>query len=265
MNNTEVFEMVQVIGLRSKIVDFLNIVLNNIGSPINLKMEGALDKIEEVIQHLNDRNVKSQHLLDKRALGLPNNMSISEGDVEFDSVREILPDLYELNMFVDYKHSTEYTKEFWSKIFHCYPNVNWLVILQNENGMGYKSIREVHIQEGLSEISISSHFEPTQIEEIKKKHPQYYRSVKYMELSFQLEKEESQLECLLFKKELMEEKIETQKVFRDLWNQLLTEIPIQEQKIKELEEILDDIEDRKDLSYLKDCPTTGYHSKRMIG
>ena len=265
MKKKQVFEMVQVIGPKSKIVDIFNTVLNNIGSPIYMKKEEELDKIEEIIQHLNDRNVKSKHLLYKRNQGLLNNMVISEGEVEFDSVREIFLDLYELNMFVSYEHSTESTRELWSKIFHCYPNVSWLVILQYENGMGNKSIREVHINDVLSKKSISSHFEPTQIENIRKKHPQYYKSVKYLEISFQLEEEEGQLEYLLYKKKLMEENLETQEIFRNLWNQILTEIPKQEKKIRELEETLDNIKNRKDLSYLKECPTTGNHSKRMIG
>lgn len=222
-----------------------------------------MDKIKYIINYLNQADVRAIHLLGKKNMGLYLNENLSLGEIEFDYVRDVLG-VYELNFFVDYENSTDSTRDLWTKISQCYSKLNMLCIFQEESEMGYHSIKEVHIMEGFLSKHNISHFNPAQIENIKKKHPHYYRAVKYMDSMFKLEKEEARLLFLECLKEMMDKKTESKVIFKDSWDELMIEISKQEQIVDDLIDLTESIRTRKDLSYLQGVPSTGSLSKRMM-
>lgn len=254
-------DSIQIIGKREVLNKLFNTVLKNIGSDQIIKKNDGLDKMDEIIEYINNQKVDFSNLIDKRYV----KGKIPKGTIEFDSVRIGFFDLYEINLFINYDNN-KCGDDVWRKVFQCYSNSEWVVIHFVESRMDIESITGVSVMDNLvSKKKIIKNYTLDQIENIRKDFPEVYKSVKYLQISQQLEQEDIGLNFLLFKKNLMEENPELKIQFKEVWDELPNQIKEKEQKIKYLEQILDNLYDKEKLSYIQGFQRTEHHSEFMRG
>lgn len=251
-------DSIQIIGKREVLNKLFNTVLKNIGSDQIIKKNDGLEKVEEIIEYINNLEVDFSNLIDKRYV----KGKFPKGTIEFDSVRIGLFDFYEINLFINYDNNW-CGDNVWRSVLQCYTNSTWLVVHFEENMVGIGTITGVLIKDGLSGKDIIHNYKSDQIENIKKDYPEFYWGIKYLQIFQQIEKEELQLNFQLYRKEVMEKQPELKIQFKDVWENLPNLIKEQKHKIEKLQRMLDNIYDEDNLSYLQEFPHTEHHSEFM--